>query len=82
MKCPECEKSGAKSVLHMDGGGIVTDVCNHSFYDEEGHRHYHDHNPMTECGECSNGHKVVVLHDNKCPFCDFGETTKIRELYT
>ena len=75
MRCPQCVAEGEKSTLHMAGGGVVTDMVVHQFYDEEGKHHYHDPNGMAESGRCSRGHNLVRIHSTECraPGCSFGD---------
>lgn len=78
MKCPACEAEGKKSSIQMAGGGTITDMCGHYFYDEDGVRHSHDPNRLCESGKCSNGHSLIVIHGNKCPHCDFGSEITVK----
>jgi len=54
--CPECQKLGQTSTVRVDGMGITTLMCAHSFYDEQGRHHYHDPNMTTWQFRCSKGH--------------------------
>jgi len=69
MKCPECVKLGAKSLVYP---GICSSTLMYCppYYDEEGNLHIHDGNITTCQYSCSNGHKWSEVVPNKpCPTC-------------
>jgi hypothetical protein len=45
-----------------------------SYYDEAGHKHYHEINSSSGQGHCSNGHILNITLSTKCeaPGCDYG----------
>lgn len=75
MKCPECERTGQRSQLYMPTGYSSTLMGGSQiFYDEDGHRHYHEVNTSHGQAHCSNGHVLNVTCSTKCkaPDCDYG----------
>ena len=71
MFCPECLKQGLTSTLYTQNGGITTDMCVNTFYDENGKYHYHNPNVTSSEWHCSNGHHGVNSHYHKCPQGDY-----------
>lgn len=75
MKCPECERIGQRSKLFMPDGYFSTAMGgSQSYYDEDGHKHYHEINSSSGQGHCSNGHILDVTLSTKCkaPGCGYG----------
>lgn len=75
MKCPECERTGQRSKLYMPDGYVSTCMGgSQGFYDEDGHRHYHEVNSSHGQAHCSLGHILTVDLSTKCkaPGCDYG----------
>lgn len=63
--CPECQAAGVKSRV-TSFGSVATMMGCRSFYDEEGRRHLHDKNTITESLRCSNGHDFERKYKRPC----------------
>ena len=80
MKCPECERTGQRSKFYMPTGYSSTAMAgSEDYYDEDGHRHYHEVNTRGGQAHCSNGHVLNVTCSDKCqaPGCDYGSPQTI-----
>jgi hypothetical protein len=81
MKCPECVRTGLKSIVHVDDWCLTFDTAfGQTYYDEEGRHHVHDSNLAPHGFRCSNGHKGSIWPSSRCPNCDYGVPAFIRIL--
>lgn len=72
MKCKQCISEGKKSTVYP-GHGMVTKEGPVSYYDEDGHYHYHDSNTSTMIYKCSNGHSWKESKRTHPPcWCEIG----------
>lgn len=67
--CPECKKSGLKSIVRV-GMSMSTAASCRPWYDEDGNYHHHDTNRTDTEMTCSNGHTFAHRDDpRECPTC-------------
>jgi hypothetical protein len=71
MICQKCQEEGLKSRV-QDLGGTSTLLGYSSYYDEDGKRHSHDPNTLTNYYKCSNGHEFYVTSKSRCSNCNYG----------
>ena len=70
MKCPDCVNEGLKSkVVSIPIVCMTAEVkYDHSWYDEEGE--YHNHNHYKSHYKCSNAHEFIITdHCDNCKDC-------------
>jgi len=82
MICPACQREGKQSRIKLLGY-IVTSMCAHEFYDEQGRYHSHDPNSMSTSARCSAGHQLAIVVKHGCDVdgCDFGVYSReVREV--
>lgn len=77
MKCPVCIKEGERSTV-SGGGGFVTSMPIHAFWDEDGKYHVHNPNERNWGYSCSRGHRWVEGGTPLCPQGDYGEPPTIQ----
>lgn len=75
MKCSECVENDLKSTVQSRGATQTLLGWMGPSWHEEGVRHSHDPNTITEGFECSNGHSWVVKRKPQCRAanCDYGQ---------
>ncbi len=80
MKCPECELTGQRSKLYTPDCYVSTLMGgSETYYDEDGHRHYHEVNSSRGQAHCSLGHILNVERSTKCqtPGCEWGHEQRL-----
>lgn len=80
MKCPECDRTGQRSKFYMPDSYASTLMGgSQSYYDEDGHQHYHEVNSSRGQAHCSTGHILSVALSTRCkaPGCEYGHEQTI-----
>ena len=83
MICPFCAEIGWVSKVYPEGCSQKLLGGNPEFYDEEGKYHYHDRAVVERQFRCSNGHRWLVVWQERCtnPLCGWpNEEPEIRQL--
>jgi hypothetical protein len=71
VKCPECVKEGERSRVSDDGCSSTLLGGGGPFWDEDGNKHIHDPNRITQHYHCSRGHHWAERGRAPCPSCDW-----------
>lgn len=74
MKCPECVQDGSTSKVYGHGSTQTLMGWSGPFWGEDGERHSHDPNWITNGYRCSEGHYWAEKFKRRCPQpdCTYG----------